>query len=565
MKPGTLCPVTWQAASVRWRRAIFIALLVLGATAIGSFAQVTFNTLVNFNGSNGNMPASVVQGRDGNLYGTTAIGGPANWGTVYNVTSSGKFTGLYDFCKLNNCTDGAFPLVGLVLNKDGDFYGTTNVGGANNEGIVYKTTPTGTLSTVYNFCSMSSCRDGSNPVGGVIRGTDGNFYGTTYGGGNNGAGTVYKVTTSGALTSLYSFCQQTNCSDGGNPQSTLVQATDGDFYGTTTYGGTGNSGTVFKITSSGTLTSLYSFCKDRGCPDGMNPYVGLVQATDGAFYGTTRFGGHNGSGTIFRITPEGALTTLYHFCALTNCADGASPLAALIQATDGNLYGTTFGGGSGGVGTVFSMPLGGRPTVLHSFDTTDGGDPAASLYQATSGSFYGTTLGGGNASDGTVFNLSTGLGSFASLVATAGKEGTNVGILGQSFTKSSVVKFAGVEATTLTLMGSTFINATVPTGALTGQVTVTTGATTLATPQTFDVTPTSSSCVPSSGPVGTLVTITGTGLIQTTTVTFNVTSATFTPNSDSQVVATVPTGATTGKVKVTSKGGSVAACTFTVS
>jgi hypothetical protein len=185
---------------------------------------------------------------------------------------------------------------------------------------------------------------------------------------------------------------------------------------------------------------------------------------------------------------------------------------------------------------------------------------------STNGTFYSTTEQGGSKNAGSFYSVSTTYSPFISLVnVRSGKEGSQVGILGQGFTSSSVVKFGGTAATTKTLTGSTFILATVPTGALTGTVTVTTGSTVLSTKANYNITPTFKTFTPSSGPVGTLVTITGTGLTQTTKVTFNKVSATFTVSSDSQVTATVPTGATTGKIVVTTKGGSATSSTsFTV-
>src|SRR5579871_3032975 len=205
---------------------------------------------------------------------------------------------------------------------------------------------TPTVTDLYTF----SAPNGAAPLAGLIQGTDGNLYGTTYNGGTGGFGTVFKITTSGTLTSLYSF----SGSDGANPRAGLIQATDGNLYGTTTGGGAGNNGTVFKITTSGTLTSLYSFSGS----DGADPWASLIQATDGNLYGTTRHGGASGYGTVFKITTAGTLTTLHSFTDI----DGAYPAAALIQATDGNLYGTTIGQphpSGWGYGTVFKITTSG--------------------------------------------------------------------------------------------------------------------------------------------------------------------------------------------------------------
>ena len=215
------------------------------------------------------------------------------------------------------CTDGEAPFrgAGLVQATDGNFYGTTPTAGANaSGGTVYKITPSGRLTTLYSFCSQSGCTDGAYPNGRLVQATDGNFYGITNGGGAVSSGTVFKITPSGALTTLYSFCAQLVngvCADGSAPEAGLVQASDGDFYGTTSEGGANFYGTAFKITPGGALTTLYSFCAQSGCTDGSGPDAGLVQATDGNFYGTTPGGGANNLGTVFKITPGGALTTQF--------------------------------------------------------------------------------------------------------------------------------------------------------------------------------------------------------------------------------------------------------------
>ena len=185
-------------------------------------------------------------------------------------------------------------------------------------------TPRGTLTTLYSFCTQPGCADGDRPNGGLVQAPDGNFYGTTYSGGaNNNSGTVFKITPGGTLTTLYNFCSQPNCSDGESPFVGLVQGSDGNFYGTTGGGGVNGYGTVFRITTGGTLTTIYSF-------DGFNGLrtdTGLVQAADGNFYGTTLTGGNpyncggQGCGTVFKITPAGKFTTLYIF----NVYDGAFP------------------------------------------------------------------------------------------------------------------------------------------------------------------------------------------------------------------------------------------------
>src|ERR1039457_3691207 len=295
-----------------------------------------------------------------------------------------------------------------------------------------------TLTTIHRFCSQSGCPDGAGPYAGLVQATNGGLYGTTYGGGTNSEGTIFKITPGGTLTTLYSFCSQTNCTDGYGPYAGLVQAANGDLYGTTSNGGAnGNSGTVFKITPGGNLTTLYRFvCSQSGCPDGVDPTAGLVQAANGDFYGTTPYGGTNGGGTVFKITPSGTLTTLYRFCSQSGCPDGATPFAGLVQAANGDLYGTTTAGGANGpgTGTVFRITPSGTLTTLYSFcsqtNCTDGAVPDAGLVQDTNGDFYGTTFNGGANNSGTVLRLPVGLGPFAKPRPPYGKVGAAANILG---------------------------------------------------------------------------------------------------------------------------------------
>src|ERR1022692_4823686 len=261
------------------------------------------------------------------LCATTAIAQPAQ-----------TLTTLYSFCSQSGCPDGSDPIAGLVQATNGDLYGTTAKGGANGGGTVFKITPGGTLTTLYSFCSQTNCMDGVEPYAGLVQAANGDLYGTTVAGGANGYGTVFKITPGGTLTMVYSFCSQTNCADGAYPEAGLVQAANGDLYGTTPQGGANRGGTIFKITPGGTLTTLYSFCFQSGCTDGSTPFAGLVQAANGDLYGTTFYGGSGG--TVFKITPGGTLTTLYNFCSQTNCTDGDQPFAGLVQAANGDLYGT---------------------------------------------------------------------------------------------------------------------------------------------------------------------------------------------------------------------------------
>jgi uncharacterized repeat protein (TIGR03803 family) len=320
-------------------------------------------------------------GSDGNFYGVLGCqrllcleqNEPLSGGMVFRISPTGQFTSLYSFCSQTNCTDGQQPHGRLIQASNGTFYGTTYEGGANNGGAVFSITLTGTFATVYSFCSQAACADGEYPQGGLVQGTDGNLYGTTSKGGAKGDGTVFKISTGGTLTTLYSFCSLKKCDDGRDPNDSLVQGTDGNFYGTTVYGGKESEGTVFKISSSGELTTLYSFCAETACADGSEPYANLIQASDGNFYGTTDIGGTNNDGTVFSINSAGALTTIYSFCSQTACTDGANPNSGLLQANNGVLYGMTNQGGITETcpwkcsdetpGVIYSLDLGLAPPV----------------------------------------------------------------------------------------------------------------------------------------------------------------------------------------------------------
>jgi uncharacterized repeat protein (TIGR03803 family) len=435
------------------------AVLVLCATTAVALPAQTFTTLRRFDKTDGAIPdAALVQATNGDLYGTTYGGGANGGGTVFKITPSGGLTTLYSFlCSQTNCTDGLDPTAGLIQGTDGNFYGTTPIGGANKGGTVFKITPRGTLTTLYGFCSTpyGLCTDGEYPGAGLVQATNGDLYGTTFEGGANNGGTVFKITPGGTLTTLYNFCAQSGCTDGVQPDAGLVLAANGDFYGTTWAGGANSSasvagGTVFKITPSGTLTTLYSFCSRSACSDGEYPYVGLVQATNGDFYGTTPSGGANClypcGGTLFKITPGGTLTTLYSFCSQSGCTDGESPVAGLVQATDGDFYGTTAGGGAG--------------------HCSEGSDPGC----------------------GTVFSLSVGLGPFVKTTPAFGKVGAVVKILGTNLTGATSVSFNGTAAG-FTVVSPSLIATTVPVGATNGTIQVTTPGGTLASNLAFRVLP----------------------------------------------------------------------------
>jgi uncharacterized repeat protein (TIGR03803 family) len=502
----------------------FAAALVVTIITTQSARAQTFTSLYSFPGGTvgGNPYAGLVQGTDGNLYGTTEFYGNtteclgSGCGTVFNITSSGTQNTLYSFCLQNGCADGSMPDATLVLGTDGNFYGTTFFGGLASSctdsrgcGTVFRITPGGGLSILHNFCSQSKCVDGFDPISALALGSDGNFYGTTpYGGGGSackystGCGTFYQITPAGTLTTLYNFCSQTNCTDGEGPTATPVQGTDGNFYGTTEAGGASCScGTIFKITPTGTLTTLYRFGVQSNGSDGFDITGGLVQGSDGNFYGTT-YGGGNinacagyGCGTVFKITPGGTLSTLYTFCSQTNCADGSGPeYETLVLGTDGNFYGTTGAGGASstcdscGDGTIFEITSSGQETALYSFDGSQGSLPIAGLVQDTDGNFYGTANRGAdpNCSCGTVFSESVGLGPFVKTLPTSGKVGSAVQILGTNLTGATSVSFNGTAAT-FAVTSASLITTTAPTGSTTGPVTVITPSGTLTSNLPFTI------------------------------------------------------------------------------
>jgi uncharacterized repeat protein (TIGR03803 family) len=372
-------PATLQVLSVadslrqreaNLRRAQLLILGIFCSLVVVTTSAQTFQTVVTFNLSDGSYPtAGVIQGSDGNYYGTTLDGAPPKSGEVFRVASDGTLSTLYDFCSLTNCADGGLPFAGLVQGSDSNFYGTTYVGG--------------TGGTIGDACG-------------------------------EGCGTVFQITSSGALTTLYSFCPLANCPDGALPTSGLIQGSDGAYYGTTSADGTKplGGGTVFKITSNGALATLYRFCTMANCADGSVPYASLVQGSDGNFYGMTYQGGSNtascnkGCGTIYVITPKGSETAIYSFCSQANCSDGSSPTGALVQGKDGNFYGMTNAGGAFHGGTVFRVTPSGVLTTLHNFcslpNCADGNRAYSvavptfgGLIQGSDGNFYGTTAIGG--------------------------------------------------------------------------------------------------------------------------------------------------------------------------
>jgi uncharacterized repeat protein (TIGR03803 family) len=384
---------------------------------------------------------------------------------------SGRVSAVYTF---GSTSEGAGP-VGVILSTDGNFYGATGGGGISLSGNVFKVARDGTYTVLHQFNG-----DGAYPYA-PIEASDNNLYGTTlWNTSLGGYGTIYKYTPSGVFSTVYNF----DSTHGANPESSVIQAADGNLYGTTVGGGASNCGTIFKITTSGTLLHSYSF---QGGAAGCYPIGSLLQATDDNFYGTT-FGDDTPAdfGTIFKLSKSGGVSILYRF--LGGTADGANPVDGLMQATDGNLYGTTRQGGAYGNGTIFQITPGGTYTLLYSFSSDVGANPYAAPSQHTDGLLYGTTTAGGSSGDGTLYSLDMGLGPFITFVRPKGRAGGTAQILGQGFVGTTSVTFNGVAATKFSVVSDTYMTAVVPAGATTGAVVVATPAGNLTSNVSFRIT-----------------------------------------------------------------------------
>ena len=409
---------------------LFVFSVLLGV-AWAQKESVLYTFCTQSNCADGANPGGeLVLDQNGNLYGTTDSGGAHDssfchlvsyhgCGVVFKLDPAGKETVLHSFCAQPNCVDGANPIAGLIFDQKGNLYGTTFLGGAYGNGycfaggscgVVFKLTPKGKYTVLYNFCQQLHCTDGENPAAGLVFDKKGNLYGTTSDGGifngcsDCGAGVVFKLTPKGKETVLHFFCSEWRCIDGEYPSGGLASDQKGNFYGTASSGGAYGDGVVFKLTPEGTYTVLYSFCALYNCPDGARPSGALIFDQKGNLYGTTEAGGAAGGGTVFKLTAAGKETVLYGFCKQNNCADGAWP-EGLIFDQKGNLYGTTAYGGfhsgcsGNGCGVVFKLGPHGKETVLHTFCTqsncADGASPYAGLIVGQKGNLYGTTFTGG--------------------------------------------------------------------------------------------------------------------------------------------------------------------------
>jgi uncharacterized repeat protein (TIGR03803 family) len=380
-------------------------------SAHGQIPGITFKALAGFNnGTNGANPyAPPVLGADGNLYGTMPYGGTNGIGVIFKVTTNGFQSTLYTFKTNFNNLGGASPFAPLVSGQDGNLYGVASGGGSNSLGTIFEITTNGAFTLLYSFGMVTNdlgyALDGSTPYTGLIQGRDGFFYGMTYSGGVSNLGTIFQFSTNGTLTPLYSFTGNGANDDGASPVSQpLVEGADGVFYGTTSAGGTNNDGTVFQVTSAGALTILFEF----NSTDGKNPYAGLSFGSDGDLYGTTVYGGTNttidpnGVGTAFQITTNGVLTTLFEFGGPEALY---YPEGGVVPGNDNTLFGTTYYDNA--YGSVFQLTTNGLLTKLHSFTNgIDGANPYAGVIRDADGSLFGAALyGGTNGGFGTVFRL----------------------------------------------------------------------------------------------------------------------------------------------------------------
>jgi uncharacterized repeat protein (TIGR03803 family) len=401
-KRGTTVTITLQRSISKVRLGAssaaltFVVVLGLGVVTTQSAQAQTFTVLHNFTGSSdgGNPYAGMVRDTLGNFYSTASGGGSSSNGVVFKLSKSGAETVLYNFTGGN---DGGEPLAGLIRDTAGNFYGTTFGGGSSGNGVVFKLSKSGTERVLYSFAGGSS--DGAHPWGSLIQDDQGNFYGTTVGGGSSNWGTVFKLSKTGRETVLHSFV---GGSDGEFPYYTsLLMDKNGNLYGITSQGGTSNSGVVFKLSRSGKLTVLHSFT--GGTKDGCYPYGTPALDTKGNLYGTTYKCGSSGQGIVWKVDAKSTETVLHNFAG--GSSDGAYPYAGVTMDAKGNFYGDTAYGGSSGDGTVYELNKKGKLTLLHSFTGADGELPIAGLARDAKGNFYSTAFEGGSGGYGTVWKL----------------------------------------------------------------------------------------------------------------------------------------------------------------
>ena len=422
-----------------------------------------------------NPDQALVEDANGNFYGTTVAGGTSNDGTIYKVTSGGAYTVLHSFTG----ADGASPQSGLVLASNGNFYGTTTGGGKYNVGVVYQMTPGGTVTDIHAFNNNLPYVDGWGPIAALIQGSDGYLYGTAeYGPNSGGHGIVFRLSTDGlSYTILHNFAY----ADGVVTYNPVMQASDGNLYGTCYEGGAYGSGTIYQLTLSGTFTKLYDFYTDSQYMslNGAYPDAKLAEGTDGALYGITELGGTElyGAGVAFKITTSSTFTKLHDFgSTATDANEGITPSPGLTLGSDGNFYAASVGGGQNGYGTIYRLTPSGTLTILYSFSTpsgnprvnADGFYPLGNVIFGSDGNLYGTAFYGGTYGYGTVFCYSLGannpipsLTRISPASVDAGGPAFTLTLTGTNFVSSSVA-YWGSTALTTTYVSATRLTASVP-------------------------------------------------------------------------------------------------------
>lgn len=487
MKESALTRINLKAQTTRISLYITLAIGATLLMAPPTPQAQTVTTIHNFVGADNALSpfGPIAQGRDGNFYGIALA--PSS-GVVYKMTPGGTLTVVHQL--LNDQSEG-INCNGLIAGNDGNFYGTCEHGGnnSNSTGTFFKVTPTGTFTVLHDFDgTFSDTVDGCYPLGVPVQASDGNFYGTTFECGAHDTSLIYKITPAGVFSAIYAFASGSG--DGYQPQGALIQGSDGNLWGTTSSGGANNAGAIFKSSLAGAESVVYSFAACGTGTTGCDPLAGLVQGTDGNFYGTAEQGGANNTGVVFKVTPAGTYSLLHSFNVTTD--NGAFPQLPLTLGTDGNFYGVATDCFAGGCNPadIFKITSKGMFTDLFNFPDAGGNSnsaPLSPLLLSTDGTFYSTTELGGSNSSGSFYSLVDGQSAFIVLQETSGKVGSQIGILGQGFGATSVVKFNGATATKVTLAVTTFLTATVPTGATDGFVTVTTGTTKLTSRVKFTV------------------------------------------------------------------------------
>ncbi len=552
----------WKTNCSDWRW-MALACVVLAISACAPLhAQFSYTDVYDFDCLPGDCQpydyGQLTLGLDGNLYGTTYGAGANGFGTVFVVTPSGSsYTDLVQF---DGTTNGKFPFGGLTR-VGADFYGTTQNGGTFGFGTLFRFTPPSSFTVLHYFNGT----DGEYPETPPTQGKDGNLYGVT------GSGTTYRVRLPKGTF------QQLSGNTGGAVLNPLFPAPDGYLYGAS-YNFDTTAGTVFRMTTGGSIKVIHSFTAADGTP------AGVIMGADGNLYGTTKFGtfgGPNFNGNVFQLTLKNKLTPLYDFTPVHGADindDGAQPLANLLADPDGiHFYGSTTIGGVCGVGTLFEITKGGTFNKLFDFSPeplltcnspgVTGAVSYATLMPYTNGLMYGVTAGGGSSNNGVVFTLTP---ETIHLTVIAGpvwvKPGDAVEILGNNMNEVINVGFAGVQAQ-FRFDSDTYLTATVPNAAVDGLITVTlaTGEQ-IESQQSMHILPVITNLDPPGGPVGTQVGIVGGGFLGTKKVTFGgVKSTNFTVVTPTLIQAIVPTGAKTGKVHVTTPDGTATSKqTFTV-